>query len=423
MTELRAGVPKVPRRRLAIYSQDSLGLGHLRRTTLIGGAFLGADTDSNVLLFADSPVAPFFELPNGMDVVKLPSIRKVSAGCWEATRLRVDDRELIRFRADLLRSGLLNFRPDVLLVDHMPGGAQRELIPALEALKRAVPECLVVLGIRDILDAEDVIKRVWESEGAYEALDRYYGRLLIYGSKEIFDTGGTYRLPALPHGTHYCGYVVKQGPVRRAEEVRTSVKSRKRRYVFVSAGGGGDGDSLMRTYLRAVRLLGPRAVFETLMAVGVNAPPEIRRELEAEARGLPVRLVSHVDDSLSQIAAADLVVCMAGYNTLSEVLFLKKKALVVPRSGPSAEQRMRAELFAARHLVDVLDPNDLSPETLAERLIADLERNDYPAGGDAVPMDGARHAADRLMEAVDRLVQVARDVVDAVRKGTYARPA
>src|SRR5881396_1532309 len=173
----------------------------------------------------------------------------------------------------------------------------------------------------------------------------------------------------------------------------------------------------------AVRLLGPRAVFETLMAVGVNAPPEIRRELEAEARGLPVRLVSHVDDSLSQIAAADLVVCMAGYNTLSEVLFLKKKALVVPRSGPSAEQRMRAELFAARHLVDMLDPNDLAPETLAERLIADLERNDYPAGGDAVPMDGARHAADRLMEAVDRLVQVARDVVDAVRKGTYARPA
>jgi len=154
----------------------------------------------------------------------------------------------------------------------------------------------------------------------------------------------------------------------------------------------------------------------------VNAPSDARRELEAEARGLPVRLVSHVDDSFSQIAAADLVVCMAGYNTLSEVLFLKKKALVVPRNGPSAEQRMRAELFAARHLIDMLDPNGLSPEALAERLIADLERNDYPADG-AIPMDGARHAAARLTEAVDRLVQVAREVVDAVRKGTYARPA
>ena len=423
MTEIGAALPVGSRRRLAIYSQDSLGLGHLRRTTLIGAEFLGAARDSNVLLFADSPVAPFFELPNGMDVVKLPSIRKVGAGCWEATRLRVDDRELIRFRADLLRSGFLNFRPDAVLVDHMPGGAQRELIPALEALKQAFPECWVVLGIRDILDAEDVIKRVWESEGAYEVLDRYYDRLLIYGSKEMFDTGCTYHLPAPRCGTHYCGYVVKQGPVRRAEEVRRAAQLRKRRYVFVSAGGGGDGQLLMRTYLRAVRLLGSRAGFTTLMAVGVNAPPDVRRELEAEARGLPVRLVSHVDDSLSQIAAADLVVCMAGYNTLSEVLFLKKKALVVPRSGPSAEQRMRAGLFAAKGLIDMLDPSDLSPEKLAKRLVADLERNDYPAKGEAVPMDGARQAADRLLETVESLVEVAREVVDVVRRGVYARSA
>src|SRR5262249_36192664 len=153
MTELRAGVPKAPRRRLAIYSQDSLGLGHLRRTTLIGGAVLRADTGSKVLLFADSPVGPFFPLPHRVGGVQLPSIRKVNAGCWEATQLRVDDRELIRFRADLLHSGLMHFRPDVLLVDHMPGGAQRELIPALKALKRAFPECCVVLGIRDILDS------------------------------------------------------------------------------------------------------------------------------------------------------------------------------------------------------------------------------------------------------------------------------
>src|SRR5437870_10009695 len=139
--------------RMAIYSQDSLGLGHLRRTSLIGGAFLEAAKDSNVLLFADSPVAPFFQLPERMDHIKLPSIRKVSAGCWEATRLRMDERELIRLRADLLCNALRSFRPDLVLVDHMPGGAQGELIPALMALKQAHPGCSVVLGLRDILDA------------------------------------------------------------------------------------------------------------------------------------------------------------------------------------------------------------------------------------------------------------------------------
>jgi predicted glycosyltransferase len=385
-------------RRVAIYSQDSLGLGHLRRNIVIGETLLKARQDSNVLLFADSPVAPFFQVPERMDHIKLPSIRKVAAGSWEATRLSMDDRELIRLRADLMCNVLQNFRPDLLLVDHMPGGAQGELLPALKALKQTRPACAVVLGLRDILDAPDVTQRVWEVEGAYDALHRYYDRILIYGSQELFGTCSTYRLPVPLLGTHYCGYVVKQDPVKRSREIRRTVRLPQGRYVFVSAGGGGDGQLLMRTYVQAVRMLGPGADFTTLMAIGVNAPAGLRRELETAARGLPVRIVPFVDDSRSHMAAADLVVCMAGYNTLSEVVSLKKKALVVPRSGPSAEQRTRARLFAQRGLIDVLDPADLTPERLAQRLLADLGRDDYPAAGQALPMDGARRAVDRLLE-------------------------
>ena len=384
--------------RVSIYSQDSLGLGHLRRNILIGGAFLEATADSNVLLFADSPVAPFFALPERMDHVKLPSMRKVSAGCWEATRLRMDERELVQLRAKLLRNVLLNFRPDLLLVDHMPGGAQGELVPALKALKQAYPKCCVVLGLRDILDAPEVTQRVWESEGAYDALRRYYNRILIYGSKEMFNTSSTYHLPVPIGGTHYCGYVVRQDPVKHANEVREAARIERRHFVFVSAGGGGDGQLLMQTYVRALRMLGSCADFATLMAVGVNAPTAFASELAAEARGLPIRIVPYVDDSPSCMAAADLVVCMAGYNTLSEVLYLKKKALVIPRSGPSAEQTTRARLLAERHLIDVLDPANLYAETLAKRLVEDMKRDDYPPPDGALPMDGAIRAADRLGE-------------------------
>jgi predicted glycosyltransferase/glutathione synthase/RimK-type ligase-like ATP-grasp enzyme len=384
--------------RVSIYSQDSLGLGHLRRNILVARALLETTADSRVLMFADSPVAPFFEVPERMDHVKLPSMRKVTAGCWEATRLRIDESELLALRANVLCDTLLNFRPDLVLVDHMPGGAVGELIPALKALKEAHPDSLIVLGLRDILDAQEVIKRVWEQEGAYDALRRYYDGVLIYGSSEILETDRVYELPALRHGTHYCGYVVKRGPVAGADAIRQAIGLGKRRHVFVSAGGGGDGQSLMRTYVQAVRSLGRRVKFGTLMAVGANAPPEILAELEAAARGLPIRVVPYVEHSRSHMAAADLVVCMAGYNTLSEVLYLKKKALVVPRPGPSAEQRMRAELFAKRGLIDVLDPTDLAPEKLAQRLVEDLERTDYPGGGDGIPLDGAKQAAHRLSE-------------------------
>src|SRR5207249_9823889 len=150
----------------------------------------------------------------------------------------------------------------------------------------------------------------------------------------------------------------------------------------------------------AIRLLGDRADFTTLMALGVNSPADKSRELVQEAEGLPVQVVPYVTDSLSQIAAANLVVCMAGYNTLSEVLTLRKKALVVPRSGPSAEQTMRAELFTERGLIDMIHPQQLSPERLAERLIVDLDRDDYPAEDKVIDTSGAERASSSLLELV-----------------------
>ena len=384
--------------RVAIYSQDSLGLGHLRRNTLIGRCLLEQSEDTNILLFMDSPTGTFFALPRGMDHMKLPSIRKIDAGQWQATVLQIDTPALQRWRADLLRGALTHYRPDVVLVDHMPGGAQGELIPALKALKQTHPNSSVVLGLRDILDRQEIIARVWQREGAYGALRLYYDRILIYGNREIFDTARIYRLPVPPRGIRYCGYVVNRCPVQRASSVRQAVRARGKQLVYVSAGGGADSALLMHTYVRAIRKLGGRVDFATIMAVGVHAPPDVHRAIESEAVGLPIDVVSHIADGLSTMAAADLVVCMAGYNTLAEVLSLRKKALVVPRAGPSAEQKMRAKLFAERGLVDWLDPHDVTPERLAERLVEDLARDDFPAHDTAIDMSGATLAARHALE-------------------------
>jgi predicted glycosyltransferase len=384
--------------RFAIYSQDGMGLGHLRRNTLIGQKILEAAPGSNILLIADSPVAPFFRLPPGMDFIKLPSIQKISPGVWQPTHLQVHEQDVQDLRAALLRNVFQCYQPDLLLVDHMPVGAKGELTPALEVLRKARPSCSVVLGLRDILDAREVIARVWQAEGAYDALRSYYHRVLIYGSSQVFDSCSTYSLPVPPQGIHYCGYVVNPGPIRSASQIRQDLHTGSRKLVFVSAGGGHDGYPLMRTYLQALRLLENGVDFLTLMAVGVNLPQEMIQALEEEAQGLPVQILTHVDDSLSHIAAADLVVCMAGYNTLAEVLYLKKRALVVPRAGPSAEQRMRAGLFADRGLVETLDPRDFSPETFAKCLTAALQKNESPAQGGAIEMDGARQAAGWLLE-------------------------
>ena len=96
---------------MAIYSQDGLGLGHLRRNIQICKEFLKQTPEgkSQVLLIADSPVAPFFQLPEGVDHIKLPSIRKVSAGEWQP-RLRISTPEVRQLRANLCLARRLPFR-------------------------------------------------------------------------------------------------------------------------------------------------------------------------------------------------------------------------------------------------------------------------------------------------------------------------
>src|SRR5205085_428081 len=210
--------------RIALYSQDSLGLGHLRRSTLIGRRFLDEAPDSAVLLFADSPVAPFFELPNGMDSIKLPSILKVDAGQWRPTSLPIPTADLQHLRSELLYRTLVEYQPDLVLVDHMPGGVQGELGPALGALRQQHPACRIVLGLRDVLDAPHVTRRVWQDEGAYETLRQRYDAVLIYGHRELMDTAATYHIPTPPEGIHYCGYVANGGPVGPPDTVREGLR-------------------------------------------------------------------------------------------------------------------------------------------------------------------------------------------------------
>jgi predicted glycosyltransferase len=77
-------------------------------------------------------------------------------------------------------------------------------------------------------------------------------------------------------------------------------------------------------------------------------------------------MLESIDDTLSHISAADLVIAMAGYNTSVEILRVKTPAILIPRAGPSAEQRTRARLFSAKHWVDMIDPDQLTPQILAQ---------------------------------------------------------
>jgi predicted glycosyltransferase len=264
-------------------------------------------------------------------------------------------------------------------------------------LKKLGDPPVIVLGLRDIIDAPDVVRQLWRKEMTYETIRKYYDEVLIYGCQEIFDGALHYGIiKEFPGRVRYSGYVCSQGPVKSREQVRADLRLTRQNLVVVTAGGGHDGYPLMQSCLDAIDLIGRNDRFEVVFISGPLMDPEQREQLRARVHGLGARMFTSVDDAPSYINAADLVITMAGYNSLCEVVSLRRKALVVPRLGPRAEQRMRAELFRQKGLIDVLDPREVSPRNLAQRILEDLERADFPLANVAIDTSGAKNTACRL---------------------------
>jgi predicted glycosyltransferase len=385
---------------MMIYCQDSFGLGHLRRNVNIAHEVSRRDPDTTILFVADSPLAPFFELPRNCDFVKLPTLVKVNHGDWEVHRLPLmTPDQMLGIRSQLIREVALSFRPDVLLVDHMPHGARGELVECLEALRRERPHARVVLGLRDILGAPEDIVPQWRARGAFELLADHYDAVLVYGSRDHYDLAAAYGFPPeIERLIHYCGYVATR--MRRfpkaAARLAAEMRGDREFTALVMGGGGSDAHFFMDMVLEAIRCLGDEVPFQTFLLTGPFMPPEERKALEEKADGLPVVVRRFRDDSTKIMQIADLVISMAGYNTACEILRFARSAVVIPREGPSAEQSMRAEILHRRGLVRAIHPRDLSPEVLAAAILEQLRAPRRAAAPD-VDLDGAQRASEIVL--------------------------
>ncbi len=376
--------------RIVIYSQDGLGLGHMRRTSLLADEFLRRVPGASALTLSDSPLGQFFTTAPGHDFLKLPSIRKSGPGEWEALSLSSSFRDVLGLRRRLIVSALRAFDPDILLVDHMPHGAMGELVPALRKVRSHRVQ--VVLGLRDIIDAPEVVRRRWTAEGAYEALDEFYDEILVYGSRDVLDVAEQYAWPKrVSRRLTYSGYVCED-PHRRARRLSvvpdrgTSAPPT----VLVVAGGGADAYPMLSSVLDAAEGVHADTGARFLLVTGPFMPGSDVAELRRQAKGHPMTEVRRRIHGGGRIARADLVVSMAGYNTTVELLNAGTPALLIPRSGPSAEQRIRARLFAEREWVRWLDPDQLGTQAVTDAISIALTRTLSPTQS---PDLGGRQAA------------------------------
>jgi predicted glycosyltransferase len=109
----------------------------------------------------------------------------------------------------------------------------------------------------------------------------------------------------------------------------------------------------------------------------------------------------------SYVAASDLSVSMAGYNTVCEVLAANVPAIFIPRMDPRREQYIRASRLVSRNSTSMIVPEDLTPESLLTAVLNGLAAP--PRSQPSLRLDGGGAVASFL----DGLLQSTRPLVSA----------
>ena len=163
--------------RVLIYSHDTFGLGHLRRSRAIANAIVNDRPGTSVIIISGSPVIGSFEFGPGVDYIRIPGVTKLPDGDYRSHNLNVNLDEAVGLRQALILQAAKAFRPDVFIVDKEPTGFRGEVVPALDYLQAV--GCRLVLGIRDVMDEPALLVPEWERKGAKEALIRYYNEIWV----------------------------------------------------------------------------------------------------------------------------------------------------------------------------------------------------------------------------------------------------
>ncbi len=367
-------------KRLLIYSHDTFGLGNIRRIMNIATYLRQAIPDLSILIVTGSPMIQSFRIPKGIDYIKLPCLSRTESEGYSAKYLESNIGDIVRLRSDLILSSVLNFKPDIMLIDKKPYGVKHELRETLSLVKSYLPKTRTILLLRDILDAPAATTKVWEDNGYYEAVQSAYDLVLVLGTPDIFDPRVEYNFPiTASEKVEFCGYIEPQSLLRDRDAIRRELQIESgERLILVTAGGGEDGHALVRTYIQALQHLPIGARIRSLIVTGPEMSEPQRTALNRSALGFPsIRTLEFTNDLPSYMNASDLVVSMGGYNTVCEILSLKKRAIIVPRVRPVEEQWIRAERMARLDLLTAIHPDTLTPQGLRHTILAELS-SDQP---------------------------------------------
>ncbi len=347
--------------RVMFYVQHLLGIGHLKRAALLADGLLDAGIDVCVVLGGRNVPEISFE---GCSRVLLPAVHAADATfklLLDEDGRPIDDAWRDR-RAARLLSEYQSLQPDALLIELFPFGRRMfafELMPLLDLARSARRRPRILCSLRDILVPSSRPER---DARAIACARMYFDQVLVHGDPRLVPIEASFPpIAGIADKLLYTGYVAAEAaaPARPAGS-----RGAHEGEVIVSVGGGAVGASLLRAAL-AAKPLCRLAHHPWRLITGPNFPAQAL----AEADWLPppgVFVERWRADLPALLSACALSISQAGYNTVMDVLIAGARAVLVPfAEAAESEQTLRAQLLERHGRAVVVNPAELSAESLA----------------------------------------------------------
>ena len=388
-------LPRPPHPTFFFLSYSIHGYGHLARSHRIASAFVERASCDAVVVSSHS------DFSSGGDASRVHEISLPSSGLapdpggsGKASPTSNGAAELLARRSQLLLDLVKRFRPRGILIDHFPfppAKAGPECEAALAWLRDQVPEALLCAGFRGVLTRP---YPAVEQRHVQQLLGRYVDLFLVYVDAreegDLIDVHPFLR-PILPR-TRFVGYVCPPRIAGRPNRGR----------ILATFGAGIDAYPKIRLVCDAFRILARTHPQHTLDVVtGSRLPDAEYREIEQRYGGAREIRVTRFLPGLSRVLGEyELVVTMAGYNTLTELYQSTARSIVLPRSTQN-EQPAQALKFKRYGAVDRVIEGEM---TSADALAAVMEEvlTSPPPVRQAIDVDGAMMTARILGEELAR---------------------
>jgi predicted glycosyltransferase len=341
-------------------------------------------------------------LPKHVTVVKLPGLqmdRKFKNLFSPDKSASLD--QIKKKRQKKLLAIIQKERPDIFFLELFPFGRQAfrfELDPALQTIRSNRARCGVISSVRDILVEKEKSKH---ERRALERLNTFFDAVLVHSDpnlitlKETFSRFDEIRIPVI-----HTGYIAQKPRDNAGIRIRKQLGIGEDDVMIVaSAGGGSVGKPIFESAIQAIGHLKADGTAYLYVYTGPYMAEHEFTYLKGLKKSKRIQIQKFTSDFLSHLAAADLSISMAGYNTIMNILVADVPALVWP-FGANREQRLRAERLAERGALKLINDQDLNPADLAGIMGQTLTRADFRKSD--IDLDGAVYTAQWLQGWIDR---------------------